>query len=542
MKITDLRVEYRLKNSTVQAIRGLNLSLRAGTNLGIIGESGSGKSTLASTIMRSDMPNRVASGHVYYRGQDLLSMSDQEYDKLRWSEIAMVFQNSLDILNPIMPIGRQIAECVEKHEKIDRKAAKEQALEALHQAMLSTEVYDMLPHQLSGGMRQRALIAMAISCRPRLLIADEPTSAVDERTKQEIVELMLKLKDELNLTLVIVSHEIQTVAAMTNRMSVLYGGRVMEEGTTAEIIRCARHIYTRGLLSSSPQIHPYRDLWGLPEEDTQTDGCPFYGRCPQHIPLCRESAPELKPLDVALDGRKIACHLGGIVPLLTAEHIEKTFPGKVKITACKDCSLEIYWGEVVSIVGPSGAGKSTLALICAGIERAEGGSVRFLGRLVEGNSATSVKGGIQIVFQDPFSSVSGRMSVYAAVSEPLRVLKEKGDIRGIVRRLLHDVGLPDNQEFMERPCVSLSGGQRQRVSIARALALEPKLLIADEICSMLDPSTQANLLRMLKGLQQRRGLGLLFISHDELLSKKIADRVFLIKSGCLTEISDSLLN
>lgn len=541
LRLVDLNVAYQLKHSTVRAVRDVSLRLKEGEDLGIIGESGSGKSSLASAVMRSDVPNRLVSGQILYRGRDLLAMSEKEFDRIRWSEIAMVFQNSLDILNPVMPVGEQIAECVRRHKGAGRSAAKERAYEVLRQVMLPEETYEMLPHQLSGGMRQRALVAMAVSCAPRLLIADEPTSAVDEETKGEMIRLLLRLKEEMGLTLIVISHEIQTVAAMTSRLAVLYGGRILEEGRTGQVIRCARHIYTRGLLSSSPQIHPYRDLWGLPEDDgAPAEGCPFLNRCPQRVPVCAKSAPELRPLKDE-PGRSIACHCGGLTPLLTVDQISKTYKGKKTVTACRDCTFELYCGEVVSVVGPSGAGKSTLALICSGIERADSGSVRFLGRPVEGNSATSVKGGLQIVFQDPFSSINSRMSVFSAISEPLRVAEGERDAHEPVRKLLRDVGLPDSPAFMERPCASLSGGQRQRVSVARALALEPKLLIADEICSMLDPSTQANLLRMLKGLQQSRGLGLLFISHDELLCKKIADRVFRLENGRMSEVSDSLL-
>ena len=541
LQIEHLNVDYMVKKNTVHAVKELSLVLHEGEDLGIIGESGSGKSTLASAIMRSDAPTRLAQGRVLYRGVDLLSLSEKEFDRYRWSEIAMVFQNSLDILNPLIPIGEQIAECVRKHRKADRAGAAERALEVLRLVNLPQETAAMLPHQLSGGMRQRALIAMAISCSPRLLIADEPTSAVDEENKRDIVALLLHLKRELGLTLLIVSHEIQTVAALTSRIAVLYGGALMESGETREVLRCARHIYTRGLLSSSPQINPYRDLWGLSEEGELPDtGCPFFGRCPQRVEICGEQLPPLLPLPDN-PKRLVACHCGGIVPLLSVQGLSKQFKnGRNTVDACDSCSFEIYCGEVVSVIGPSGAGKSTLAMICAGIEQADSGQVWFGTEEVLGNTATSKKGGLQIIFQDPFSSVNGNLSVFKVISEPLRILKEKG-IEEQVLQLLKDVGLPHSQAFMDRPCSTLSGGQRQRVSIARALAMEPRLLIADEICSMLDPSTQANLLRMLKGLQQKRGMGLLFVTHDELLSKKIADRVFRMESGRLEEVNDSLL-
>lgn len=541
LRIVDLNVEYRIKKTVVKAVRNLNLTLKAGENLGIVGESGSGKSTLASTIIRSEMPTRFAAGKIFYRGVDLLALSEKEFEQYRWSEIAMVFQNSLDILNPVLTLGQQIDECVRKHSRADKTSARERTLEVLRLVNLPEETYAMLPHQLSGGMRQRALIAMAISCEPKLLIADEPTSAVDETNKKEIIELLLRLHKELGLTLVIVSHEFQTVSALADRMAVMYGGCVMESGSTQDILHCARHVYTRALLASSPQINPYRDLWGLAEENgPNSEGCPFYGRCPQRKPECMKEPPQLRPVSDD-PGRQIACHCGGIVALLKAENVSRVFSnGRNRVTACDDCCFEVYYGEVVSVVGRSGAGKSTLALICAGIEEADSGRIVFEDQEFSDNRFTSVKGGLQIIFQDPFSSVNGNMSVLSAVSEPLRILKDS-NITTAVRRLLRNVGLPEEQGFLDRPCNTLSGGQRQRVSIARALAMEPKLLIADEICSMLDSSTQANLLRLLKGLQQENGLGLIFITHDELLSRKIADRVFRIEAGRMEELSDSLL-
>lgn len=544
LQIENLNVRYSIKGGYVDAVNNANLTVCEGEHLGIIGESGSGKSSLAAALMRCKSVNREDTGKILYRGRDLLSMSDKEFDKFRWKEIAMVFQNSLDILNPVMPIGEQIGECVKKYLGLKQKDCDARVAEVLRQVSLEEDTAALLPHQLSGGMRQRVLIAMAISCKPRLLIADEPTSAVDEENKKEIMELLLRLRRELDLTLVIVSHEIQTVAASVNKVAVMYGGSIMEYASVKEIINHPRHSYTRGLLSSSPALNPYRDLWGIAEDDGSTikEGCPFYGRCANRMDICQSAIPALQPLQESNE-HLIACHAGGIQPILRISHVNKSFEdGKRTVCACNDCTFDVYYGEVVSVLGKSGAGKSTLASICSGMELPDSGEVTFMDQPLTPGTATARKHGIQIIIQDPFSSVNGRMTVFSAISEPLRICKETGNLEAVVAQMLRDVGLPTDKDFMNRACNTLSGGQRQRVSIARALSMEPRLLIADEICSMLDSSTQANLLRLLKGLQQRKGLTLIFVTHDAMISRKIADKVIRIDNGILTEVDDSVVS
>lgn len=538
LKIKDLSVTYKDSSSHVEAVRHISMDINKGECVGIIGESGSGKSSLAAALMRSPVVSREVSGQVFFDGKDILAMTEKEYDKYRWNRIAMVFQNSLDILNPVMTVETCIAECVRKHLKLSGADCAVKVKQVVEQVQLDLSVLTAHPHELSGGMRQRVLIAMAICCDPDLLIADEPTSALDEANKGEIIALLRKLQQERGLTMLVISHEIQTVAALTQRTAVMYGGRIMEMGSTAELIDKPRHPYTRGLLNSCPQLKPYRDLWGISEGDREyvPAECPFAPRCPQCIDLCTGTLPELMP--VANDeSRFVACALGGIMPILELKSISKTFEGKKNsVDACKNCSLTVYHGEIVTILGESGSGKSTLAMIAAGIEEADSGEILFDGVPSIPGENTGRKDALQIIFQDPFSSINGRLSVEKVISEPLRVTKvyPKENIHGIVAEALRDVGLSDRENFLCRPCDTLSGGQRQRVAIARALVMTPRLLIADEICSMLDSSTQANILRMLKSLQQKRGLSVLFISHDEVMSRKVADRTFRMSEGELT--------
>lgn len=538
LQIKNLSVTYSTGKSQVEAVRHISLNVKAGESLGIIGESGSGKSSLASALMRAPVLNRCVEGEVFFEGKNLMSMRDKAFDEYRWNRIAMVFQNSLDVLNPVMTVEACISECIQKHLKLDPIACGEKVRQVVEQVQLDPAVLQYHPHELSGGMRQRVLIAMAISCDPDVLIADEPTSALDEANKAEIIALLSRLQKERGLTMMVISHEIQTVAALTQTMAVMYGGRIMEMGKTMEVIDNPRHPYTRGLLNSCPQLKPYRDLWGIAEGSREytMQECPFAPRCPQCNGACQGCLPELRP--IADDpGRFVACAMGGIMPILELRNISKTYDARgASVEACKDCSLTVYRGEIVTILGRSGSGKSTLAMIAAGITAPDQGAILFDGANSLSGENTSRSNALQIVFQDPFSSINGRLSVEKVISEPLRVTKAcpRQEIRGIVTEALRDVGLPDLEDFLERSCDTLSGGQRQRVAIARALVMSPQLLIADEICSMLDSSTQANILRMLKALQQKRGLSILFISHDEVMSRKIADRTFRMASGILT--------
>lgn len=534
LKIEDLSIDYSSETQSVHALRAVSLSVHEGECIAVVGESGSGKSTLASTVMGC-RNGGSSQGRIFYKGRDLLSMPKKEFDALRWTEIAMVFQNSLDILNPVLSVGEQIAECLRKHRKLKADEAGRETLSVLSRVHLESSVADLLPYQLSGGMRQRVLLAMAVCCRPKLLLADEPTSAVDEENKKALIALLRELREELGLTLVLVTHELETAGALADRFAVFYGGCLFELGTREMILQKSRHPYTRGLLTACPPLHPNRDLWGIAEDDGSGNeqGCPFYGRCPQRQEQCLASLPALRSLG---EGHSLACHRGGILSLMQVRELSLAFQnGDQTVRACDRCSFELYTGEIIAVLGKSGAGKSTLARLCAGLQEPDHGGALFDGENVRKAWVCARRGGIQLILQDPFSSVNGALSVEKALSEPLRITKQTASLRETLRELLRSVGLSADDSFLSRQCSTLSGGQRQRLSIARALSMEPRLLIADEICSMLDSSTQANLLRLLKGLQQKRGLTVLFITHDRLLAEKVADRVFELADGRLTE-------
>lgn len=537
LELKKFSVAYHGMEPSVKAVDDLNIRLNKNETLGIIGESGCGKSSMAMGIMGL-LSQADISGEVIYKGEQLNGMPEKKLRQYRWKEIALVFQNSLEILNPVLTIGEQIGEPIKTHCQKSRTEIDQRVVELLKKVGLDPKWRQAYPHQLSGGMRQRVLVAMALSCDPELLIVDEPTTALDVVSKNEILRLLQKLQKEQGFTMIIISHDLGVIKKLTTRVLAMYCGRIIEKGLTSEVIKNPLHCYTRGLLNSSPNLYKYKDLWGIEGEagsGVGTTGCAFYPRCCQHEDSCQKEKPELEY--VALE-HMVACHKGGIEIFLTANQIRKTHRLKnSEVLAVNDVSMEIKSGEIVALVGESGSGKSTLAQVLAGVWQADSGAAYFQKKKLEGHWATSMMGGMQIVFQDPFSATSYRLKVLDVVKEPLDIMKwktrEERDQEAI--RVLQSVQLPDSKEFLSRNCAALSGGQRQRLAIARALVTNPKLLIADEVTSMLDPSTQANLLRELKGLQNRYGFAMLYITHDLHLARKVADKVYVMYQGKIVE-------
>jgi peptide/nickel transport system ATP-binding protein len=430
-----------------------------------------------------------------------------------------------------------------KHLNISPDKARSKCADLFRTVGLDPKWMDLYPHQLSGGMRQRVLLAMALSCDPKLLILDEVTSALDAFTRKEIRDLLVDLQEKNGYTMIMISHDITFVSSVASRISVMYSGKVVETGPVRDILVSPHHPYTRGLVHSTPDIFVYKDLWGIPGDVPAGDefrGCPFSPRCTQKIDICSKNSPALMPIGC---GREIACHRGGIASLLKAENLNFSYclPNGECLQAVNNVNLEVREGEVLALVGQTGSGKSTLAHILANVIRPECGEVMFMdGNVSEGNYSSRVNG-IQIVFQDPFTSTSNRFTVLDAVKEPLYINKigSNGDRLQKVKNALELVRLPSTDNFLRKYCGELSGGQRQRVALARAMVMEPKLLIADEITSALDVSTSANILRLLKGLQNRRGFAMVYISHDLSLTLKIADRIAVMDSGKIVEMGNS---
>ena len=571
------------------AVDNVSFHLEKGERLGIVGESGSGKTTLGLTLMgllgRSAAVKGLhfagaysadVEGRILFKNEPLLTISNSRLNALRWRTISMVFQNSLEVLNPVLTIDAQIREPLQRHAGLTSVESRSKAKALLNQVGLSDRWLDAYPHELSGGMRQRVLIAMAISCDPELLIVDEPTTSLDPESSREILDLIDAYLRRTGAAMIMISHNMTAIRQMTRRILTLYSGCVVEEGTTDAVFDRPMHGYTRGLLNASPDYFIYRDLWGIPGEPPQNgilQGCPFYPRCTQRMARCEKERPSLQRVsstgsffDNLESPRRVACHKGGIEILLTARNIHKTYGLNGKsVPALNGVDLEIRSGEVVALVGHSGSGKSTLAQILVNAVTPDNGEVVFMGEPVKQGGCTRRMNGLQIVFQDAVSAINDRMRVVDVVLEPLKIMgwknggddlqgrsipseeeaREAGDrsekelgaqtLQQRAVNALKWVHLPVTEEFLNRHSHHLSGGQRQRLAIARALITRPRLVVADEITAMLDPSTRANLLRELKGIQSRSGFSMLFITHDLFLARKVADRVYEMREGVMTE-------
>lgn len=530
MEVEKLHIAY---DDTERAISNVSFTVTEGECVGFIGESGSGKSTIALALMGLLPRNANVQGTMMIEGKEVVHNRNECWQSLRWKRLSIVFQNSADVLNPTLTVGEQLVETMKQHRLFE---GLEQVVYYLSLVGLNESLAEAYPHELSGGMRQKVLIALGLCCEPECLIVDEPTMALDAVAKREIVTLLQKLQREKGLTLIVISHELPIVQALTTKLYVLYAGEVVEAGPTEALLYEPKHPYTFGLVNASPSLHPFRDLWGIAGEMKRMaeEQCVFYDRCFQKKSTCSAEKPSLQ----SDKEHQVACLEGGIRPLLTAKNITKIFrtPSK-EVVACASSDLTIHTGEIVALIGQSGSGKSTLAEIISGLATADEGTIAFQGERLQPFQQTAKQYGIQHIFQDPFSAMNEQLSVLQIVGEPLQlVLKMKKEQLVLhVKKVLQQVGLPQDDLFLNRKGFQCSGGMRQRLAIARALVLQPTLLVADEITAMLDPSTAANILRMLKGLQMELGFSMLFITHDLALAQKIADRVVVMKDGVLIE-------
>lgn len=527
LQVNNLRVRY-----PDFELHPLSLTLEEGEILSVIGESGSGKTTLARGISCLLGPEAEVEGQVLLEGEDLTAMPEKQRKKLRMERFSVAFQSSRQYLNPTMPLNIQLREILDR--QVPRKDQPERMAALMESVGLSREDLHRYPRELSGGMVQKFLLACAIALKPKLVILDEPTSSLDRRSSEEFASLIETVNRENRIAFLMITHDMAIAARLSSRMLVLYEGHVMEEGRTPEIMAEPRHPYTRGLMNSSIPLNIAKDIWGIPQREESRDRhcCPFCSRCTQGVELCRQEPPRL---EVQSDGRQVACHRGGIVTVLEGRHIARSF-GRQQVL--KDCSLRVLSGETIALVGPSGVGKTTLARILSGFDPGDyRGTVLFSGEKADFTALHKARGGVQMVFQDSESALNPRMTVLEAVSEPLLLwgAQEEERIRAS-REALKDVGLP---ELRDQKIRTLSGGQKQRIALARALTMEPELLIADEPTAMLDPSSCANVLRLLKTLQNQRGLSMLIITHDLDSAAKISDSIYLLREGSLRKLRPS---
>ena len=522
LSIRDLKVSF----GKTQILGGVELHLERGDCLALVGESGGGKTTLGLAIM--GLARGSVSGEISFQGKDLLKISQEDFRELRGREIAMVFQNVEDALDPVQRIKDQIAEAIMVHRSISAKNAGDAAMMHLLSVGLNGEKARMYPHQLSGGEKQRVLIAMALVNDPDLLILDEPTASLDALTKADIIRLFQSAI--LGRICIVITHDISLAASLAEKMAVLYAGRIMEMGRTEDLLRNPRHPYTRGLIRSYPAMTATKDLQGILGRMVHgLPGCPFHERCTQRIDICSLQVPP----QLAKDGRIIACHRGGIVPLLEIENLSLAFDS---YSVLCDVFLSLYEGETLALVGESGSGKTTLSKVIMGLYEADRGAVILEGRRVDKRDSAFYSR-VQMIFQNPKESVSHRMNVLDAVLEPMQVQRIGSHEARLERakEVLGLVELPVDADFLKRYPHELSGGEVQRVAIARALALGPKLLIADEPTSALDPSVQAKILKLLMDLQDKMGLAMIFITHDIALARKVSDRMAVMHKGRIVE-------
>ncbi|MGH8807234.1 MAG: dipeptide ABC transporter ATP-binding protein [Noviherbaspirillum sp.] len=534
LTVDALSVRFATSERTVDAVRGLSFHVDPGDTLAIVGESGSGKSVSSLSIMRliEHGGGRIVGGRLDFRrrnGQvlDLAAASAATMRSIRGAEIAMIFQEPMTSLNPVFTVGEQIAESIRLHQNMDRGSAKAEALRMLDTVRIpeARRVMARHPHQLSGGMRQRVMIAMALSCKPSLLIADEPTTALDVTVQSQILALIRELQESMHMGVIFITHDMGVVAEVADRVVVMYKGSKVEEGETRAIFAQPGHAYTRALLAAVPRLGAMQGT-DHPAKFPLLDGSGAGAQPKQEPPARSHAAQDESPI---LRVRN----------LTTRFDVKSGFFGRVKqrVHAVENVSFDLHAGETLGLVGESGCGKSTTGRSLLRLVDISGGSVEFGGRdlaRLPRSELRSVRKDIQFIFQDPFASLDPRLTVGFSIMEPLLVhgLTEGAEER--VAWLLARVGLSPDQA--QRYPHEFSGGQRQRICIARALALNPKIVVADESVSALDVSIQAQIVNLMLDLQQDLGISFIFISHDMAVIERISHRVAVMYLGQIVEI------
>jgi len=584
LAVEDLHVEFVTSRGVVRAVEGISYYVRAGEIVAVVGESGCGKSVSALAIMRLLTPATRITGRVVFEGRDLLLLADEAMREIRGREIAMIFQEPMTSLNPVLTIGFQLIEPLLVHLRMDAAAARQRAVELLRMVGIpdAERRLDQYPHQFSGGMRQRVMIAIALACNPKLLIADEPTTALDVTIQAQILMLMKELSREIGIAIVMITHNLGIVARYADRVNVMYAAHMTEQASARALFAQPLHPYTAGLLRSVPRLDQPRGARLETIEGSPPDlldpprGCRFSPRCAAQVPASLCAQP---PLEEIAPGHRSACvraaemarvgaeglgltraaaqpvvrqPIDRSTPLLSVRGLKTYFEAsaglnvlssrRTLVRAVNGISFDVFRGETLGLVGESGCGKTTVGRTLLRLETPTAGEMSFAGAdvtRVRGEALKRYRRQIQVVFQDPYSSLNPRMTIGDIIAEPMLVYAlepSRAAVREKVGELLAQVGL--FAYMAQRYPHELSGGQRQRVGIARALAMRPSFIVCDEPVSALDVSIQAQIINLLESLQARLGLTYLFIAHDLAVVRHISDRVIVMYLGRAMEMAD----
>jgi oligopeptide/dipeptide ABC transporter ATP-binding protein len=582
LEIENLHTNIKLRQGTVHPVDGVNLYVDPGETLGIVGESGCGKTMTALSIMGLlPVGGSIAEGRIFLDGKHISGQSDEQMRKVRGNDVGMIFQDPLTSLNPTMTVGKQIAEAVLLHREVSKEQAMDRAAEVLDLVGLPKprERLNEYPHQFSGGMRQRVMIAMALACDPKLLIADEPTTALDVTIQKQILELIDDLRQRLQMSVVLVTHDLGVIAGRANRVAVMYAGKIVETADTATLFANPRHPYTEALFHALPDkaAETRERLYSIPGAPPDLmhppKGCRFAARCRYAQDRCRAEEPSLLgetpghryacffPVGETERGARGAEHAGTALPartedtfarvpgdvVLSAKNLVKDFPVTAgvlqrkigSVSAVANVSFDIRRGGTFGLVGESGCGKTTIGRLIVGLDKPTSGTISFAGTDLAGISSRAyrrMRRQIQYMFQDSYASLDPRMRAGSILREPLVVqgIGSRQEQQQRVEEMLENVGLP--KAALDRYSHEFSGGQRQRLGFARALMLQPELIIADEPVSALDVSIQAQMLNMMLDLQRKMGLTYLFISHDLAVVRYLSDQIGVMYLGKLVEV------
>ena len=530
LKINNLSVNYRMRKETVYAVKNINFDIKKGEILGLVGESGSGKSTLGNAIINLiDEPGKISDGKVILDGVNIHE-NPKDILKYRGNKIGLIFQDPQTSLNPLLTIGEQLIETIQTHLNFDFKQSKDRAINLLKEVGIkdAENRFDNYPHQFSGGMRQRVVISLALCCEPELLIADEPTTALDVSIQSQILELIKTLTKERNLAVILITHDMGVISETADRVAVMKNGDLVEIGTTKEILTNPKKIYTKSLISSVPPTNKKISRFKIMEKKENN-----------------EKGTNIKILD-RWNKKNLTSQ-----NLIEIKNLKKTFQegmfteaSKNTVMAVDDVSFNIKEGESFGLVGESGSGKSTIAKMIVNLFKPSSGEIFFdnicITKIKKNSEMMNFRKQIQMIFQDPYSSLNGRLKVKDIIAEPIKLHNPSitnKDLDNYINDLLESVEL--SKKSSTRYSHEFSGGQRQRISIARALATQPRLLVCDEPTSALDVSIQAQILNLLKDLQEQLNLTILFISHDLPVVRQMCDRIGVLKNGNLCEVSET---